>query len=252
MNTLKLSRSSKFSRTGFTLIELLTVIAIIGILASILIPTVNKVREAAKTATCASNLRQLALGVNLYAQDHDERTPINFDPDDPQTPSPESGTYVEDGRVLGQLIPERLGGPPNVTNDYVDAIEVFYCPSLNDKVYAADSAYKRPETINRTNRIVRTGYAWMFRPQNQTTIGRYYPNDKISHENQNVPYAFDFGWDRGSGGQAPIIGIPSHESVMNVMFLGGHIEAVRIADARKVAGWDNLYLYLAKDPAVFP
>lgn len=55
---------------AFTLIELLTVIAIIGILAAIIIPTVGKVRKTAKNAQCVSNLRQWAQAVNLYAQDN--------------------------------------------------------------------------------------------------------------------------------------------------------------------------------------
>ncbi|AHF89050.1 N-terminal cleavage protein [Opitutaceae bacterium TAV5] len=57
-------------RSAFTLIELLTVIAIIGILAAIIIPTVGKVREAARTAACQSNLRQFGVASLLYAQDH--------------------------------------------------------------------------------------------------------------------------------------------------------------------------------------
>lgn len=55
---------------AFTLIELLTVIAIIGILAAIIIPTVGKVRETAQAATCKSNLRQLTAAALLYAQDN--------------------------------------------------------------------------------------------------------------------------------------------------------------------------------------
>jgi len=55
---------------AFTLIELLTVIAIIGILAAIIIPTVGKVKESAKTSQCISNLRQVALALQLCANDN--------------------------------------------------------------------------------------------------------------------------------------------------------------------------------------
>ena len=59
-------------RRGFTLIELLVVIAIIAILAAILFPVFAKAREKARQTSCLSNLKQLGLGMLMYAQDYDE------------------------------------------------------------------------------------------------------------------------------------------------------------------------------------
>jgi prepilin-type N-terminal cleavage/methylation domain-containing protein len=65
-------------RPGFTLIELLVVIAIIAILAAILFPVFARAREQARKTTCASNCRQIGLGLMMYAQDYDETLVMRY------------------------------------------------------------------------------------------------------------------------------------------------------------------------------
>jgi prepilin-type N-terminal cleavage/methylation domain-containing protein/prepilin-type processing-associated H-X9-DG protein len=76
MNSQTFVRSCSCLKSGFTLIEILVVLGIVTLLAAILFPVFNSVRTSARTATCASNLRQISVAISLYVQDNTQRYPL--------------------------------------------------------------------------------------------------------------------------------------------------------------------------------
>src|SRR4051794_18964131 len=69
---------SRAGARGFTLVELLIVIGIIALLVAILMPALSRARQQAIQTQCLSNLRQLGMVIQLYANENNDRVPIGY------------------------------------------------------------------------------------------------------------------------------------------------------------------------------
>lgn len=194
---------------GFTLIELLTVIAIIGILAAIIIPTVGKVRETAQRTVDASNLREIGKAAMIYAADNDDRLP------DPLMAAAQQNVQASSNyfRWIGLL------GRAGALND-----AGFYF-SKNDPLYDGSS----PATVMDPDDAGRRQVSAAL--QQKTPSFEFVGGLKMS-DPATTPIAFtrglnaQGGWDRDRG--------VYHQEGGHIVFLGGNVQFYQSIDDRLV------------------
>ncbi len=127
---MKRFRSSTWS--AFTLIEILIVLAIVMLLAALLFPVLNRVRNGARSVACQSNLHQIGLAMQLYTENYGGRYPA-------YGAQPPSCTWVD------AMVP------------YTKSTQVFICPSDPDETY--ESGCGLQQDVNGAPRTLNGGYA---------------------------------------------------------------------------------------------
>jgi len=199
------------SRCGFTLVELSVTIVIIGVLATLLLTGLSRVRQTADSVACVSNLRQLAAAYRMYLPDHaGQPLPPYCNQNDPESEG-------HNGPGIWLLRPYYRSGPPYIwkNNKFMrDPVEI--CPSVR---------------INKLSQNLANGPDYGFYVDTAGTARNYLT---FFQKFSQTPLIWD-GWD---GVWTPGDTVPlRHLGAINCAFHDGHVETIKSADGRLYSKW---------------
>ena len=221
--------------TGFTLIELLVVIAIIAILASLLLAAVSGAQRKARRITCMSNLRQVNLGVRMYSDDSNDKSPKPAigvsNPYDAYKELMKS--YVG---LSGQSSKQdKLFACPADTF-YYDYLLGHYPRSTNLVGYVPESVCARPD-FDYSSYVFSAGNAFPIGPTNRPGIAGL-PLSSIKHPARTVlvtelPSLIPFSWHKP---KRPLYIISTrycpnlifNDAMEMVSFVDGHVSYIKM------------------------
>ncbi len=160
-SNLRSSHAAFLAHRAFTLIELLVVIAIIAILAAMLLPALSKAKAKALNIQCVSNLKQVLLGITLFAGDNDDRLPYNINADGTPNGLPlglnTRSSWADTNPTrpeLGFHIAPYLANSKTLVNLGTSESKILVCPGfVRNPQYAARAP--QPGDINQERRMYR-------------------------------------------------------------------------------------------------